>query len=172
MLAPSFYDGPQHSGASASAIASFCRLYTGSVGWRINSSHEHCRPRSPSPTAPARIRILAPVGRATVGSVCTIERVTRSRGANDREAASIVQATLASMYGSLDFLGVAHADAVGSHLLRKTAGGNYCNRGQHRNSKRAHYDLSAKALHSLQRLDENATYVLGRIRPLRITNKA
>jgi hypothetical protein len=54
------------------------------------------------------------------------------------------------MGGGLDFLGVAHTDAVGTHLLRKTAGGHYCNRGQHRNSKRAHGDLSAKELQSLQ----------------------
>jgi hypothetical protein len=65
------------------------------------------------------------------------------------------------MYGRLDFLGVAHADAVGAHLLRKTAGGSYCNCGQHQNSKRAHGDLSAKELQSLQRLDENATHASG-----------
>jgi hypothetical protein len=50
----------------------------------------------------------------------------------------------------LDFLGVAHVDAVGTHLLRKTAGDNYCNRGQDQNSKRAHDEISTIELQSLQ----------------------
>jgi hypothetical protein len=54
------------------------------------------------------------------------------------------------MDGCFDFLGVAHADAVGTHLLRKTAGGKYCNRGQDRNCKRAHDHLSAKERQTLQ----------------------
>jgi hypothetical protein len=64
------------------------------------------------------------------------------------------------MYGSLDFLGVAHVDAVGTRLLRKTPGGKHCNRGQDRNSKRAHDDLSAKKRESLQRIGENAKHSL------------
>src|SRR5215468_7823085 len=83
---------------------------------------------TPSPVAPSRIGVFAPVDRATVRWVCAVERVTRSRGAGDREAASIMRATLAC--DSFDFLGAGHVDAVGTHLLRKTAGGDYCNRGQ------------------------------------------
>jgi len=48
------------------------------------------------------------------------------------------------MYGRSDLLGVTYIDAIGTRLLRKTARGNYCNRGQDRNSKRAHDDLSAE----------------------------
>ena len=95
----------------------------------------------PSPVAPARVCVSAPIDRAAVRSVRTIERVTCSGRAGDWEAALIMRPAVASMGDRSDFLCMARADAVGKCALREKVAGDYCNRGQDRNSNLAHMPL-------------------------------
>src|SRR5262245_44742328 len=92
----------------------------------------------PSPVAPARVCVSAPIDRAAVRSVRTIERITRSGRAGDWEAALIMRPAVASMGNRSGFLCVADADAVGKCALRERVAGDYCNHGQDRKSNLAH----------------------------------